>query len=141
MPILTEENLELVRKAIGVELTEDDLPDNVIALPIYQGRAETWATKIDPQIADRVDEELQQAQNAIAFKTAAFLVTAMPFLTEETFGVREGYRRQEVDTQKLAEALASAAQAELDAYLNPDGGSASTSFLPAFTVASGYRGR
>ncbi|HMV50853.1 MAG TPA: hypothetical protein PLD20_24410 [Blastocatellia bacterium] len=145
MPILAEENFEAVRMAIAVELSEDDLPNAVIALPIYQGVAERWARSVDSTIETRLqngtEDEKAAALNGVIFKTASLLVSALPFLQREEFGPGEGFTRQKVDKGQLAESLAARAAAELDSYLNPGGNTTTAAFLPAFAVAPGYRGR
>lgn len=146
MPILAEENFDAVRMAIAIELTEGDLPNAVIMLPIYQGVAERWARGIDPTIETRLqtgtDDQKTAALNAVIFKTASLLVSALPFLQREEFGPGEGFTRQKVDKGELAQSLAARAAAELDSYLNPDGNNSKTAaFLPVFSVAPGYRGR
>lgn len=145
MAILAEEDLDAVRWAIAVELTADDLPNHVITLPIYQGVAERWAKSVDPTIEDRLangtQDQKNAALNAVIFKTASLLVSALPFLQREDFGPGEGFTRQKVDKGELAESLAARAAAELDSYLNPGGTTTSAAFLPAFAVAPGYRGR
>ncbi len=140
MPIIGEEQYDAVRKAISLDLTEDEIGAEVIALGIYQGAAERWATLADPQIATRANAELEAAQNAVVLKTASLLVAALPFLEREEFGIGEGFTRQKMDRAKTAEQLAERAQAELDSYLNT-GATASATFLPVFAVGTGGRGR
>lgn len=142
--ILGEPDFELVRKAIGVEIKERALPNSTIALSIYRGAAERWARATDPNLETNLagdNEDIKAAiVNAVALKTASLLVIAFPFLTQETFGRGSGFTRQAIDKEQLAESLASRASDELQSYLNP-GGTSTASFLPAFTVAPGYRGQ
>lgn len=141
MAILGQEHFDAIRKAISLELTAKEIPDEVIALPIYQGTAERWAALIDPAIATRQNAELEAAQNAVILKTASLLVAALPILEREEFGPGEGFTRQKVDRAKTAEQLASRAQSELDSYLLGADSTASATFLPVFAVGSGGRGR
>lgn len=140
--ILHEEDFEMVRKAIGVEVKARILPSPTIALPIYQGAAERWARETDPNLDENLTDEkkAQVIKNAVALKTASLLVIAFPFLMQEQFGRGSGFTRQAVDRDQLAESLASRAGDELNSYLNP-GGNSTASFLPAFALASGRRGQ
>lgn len=142
--ILSEDNLEMVRKAIGVEVDARVLPDSTIGLPIYQGAAERWARGLDSTLDTKLagsDEDIKAAIiNAVALKTASLLVMAFPFLTQEQFGHGSGFTRQTINKEQLAESLASRAVEEINSYLNPTGTPASA-FLPAFTVARSCRGR
>lgn len=140
MPILSEEHYDAIRKAIAVELDADDLPDTTISLSIYLGAAERWALAADPDIATRQGSQLEAAQNAVIFKCASLLVPAVPFLEQESFAVGEGFRRQRVDKDDLAQTLAVRAQSELDSYLLT-GSSTGATYLPVFCVGPGYRGR
>lgn len=140
MPVLSEEHYDAIRKAIAVELDADDLPDTTISLSIYLGAAERWAAAADPDIDTRQGAELEAAQNAVIFKCASLLVPAVPFLEQESFAVGEGFRRQRVDKEELAQTLAVRAQAELDSYLAA-GSSTGATYLPVFCTAPGYRGR
>lgn len=140
MPVIAEEQYDAIRKAISLELTADEIADEVIALSIYQGTAERWAALIDTEIATRTGAELEAAQNAVVLKTASLLVAALPFLEREEFGQGEGFTRQKMDRAKTAEQLAARAQAELDSYLSA-GSTATSTFLPVFAVGSGGRGR
>lgn len=140
MPILGQQHYDAIRKAISLELTTDEIADEVIALSIYQGTAERWVALIDPGIATRTGTELQAVQNAVILKTASLLVAALPFLEREEFGPGEGFTRQKMDRAKTAEQLAARAQAELDSYLNA-GSTATSTFLPVFAAGSGGRGR
>ena len=140
MPILGEEDFDSIRLAISTDLTEDDLPDTTIALPIYLGAAERWAKSVDPSIDTRTDDKLEAAQNAVALKTASLLIVALPILQREEFALGEGYTRQKVDTDQVSKSLAARAQAELDSYLNA-GSTTTATYLPAFTVAAGNRGQ
>lgn len=141
MAILGEEHYDAIRKAISLELTDKEIPDTVIALPIYQGTAERWAALIDSQIVTRTDAQKEAAENAVILKTASLLVAALPILEREEFGPGEGFTRQRVDRQKLSEQLAARAQAELDSYLISADSTTTATFLPVFAVGGGRRGQ
>jgi hypothetical protein len=141
-PILDANDYAMVRAAIGVEVDARALPDDIIALPIYQGAAEIWAHGLDEDWAARTGDERTALKCGVALKTASLLVTAMPFLIEETFGRTQGFRRQEVDIDKLAAFLNSRASGFLLGYLDPgyDVATEVAYAMPAtFTVGHGYR--
>lgn len=145
MVILMTPDCESVRKAIGIEVTTAQLPDAVIALAIYEGAASLWAKTVDPDVMAKVaggtDDQKAHITNAVVLKTASLLVKAFPFLEEESFGLGHNFKRAKVDKEVLSDSLASRAYEEMAAYLNTDTTKPSVAFIPAFTVAPGYRGR
>ena len=145
MVILTNPDLESVRKAIGIEVTTTQLPDATIALAIYEGAAALWAKSVDPDVmttfANGTTDQKQHITNAVILKTASLLVRAFPFLQEESFGLGHSFKRAAVDKEALSDSLASRAYEEMSAYLNTDTTKPSVAYIPAFAVAPGYRGR
>lgn len=100
---------EQVRKAIDADLTADTLPNDVIALDIYQGEA---LSQIETAVAAL--SEQQQTDNAATIKRAAILLTGsliapkIKIVTSETL---EGDRFtfQNKDLVKIADDLNSSA--------------------------------
>lgn len=100
---------EQVRKSIDVTLTADALPNEIIALDIYQGEA---ISQILSAVAALTDE--QKTANAAAIKRAAILLTGsliapkIKVLTSETL---EGDRFtfQSKDLAKISSDLAASA--------------------------------
>lgn len=146
MAILDTENYPAVRAAIDISLSEKNLPDEIIALSIYQGAAENWVIDRDanaetyaPAGAAPSATKWARVQNAAIYKTAALICPAVPNITRDDFGPNESYTRKAMDFDKRAEELTDLASAELAAYLETD---PVTSQMPTFfTVGPGYRGR
>jgi hypothetical protein len=137
--ILTTAEYPEIRAVISLDVDQKALPNDVIALDPYQGEAERWAVRLDPQAATRTGATLRQLKTAIVFKIASFVVKAMPQLIEENFKVGEGFKRQSVDVDARAEDLAQRAADAMAAYLSPT--PATKSIPTLFTTAPGRRGR
>lgn len=138
MSLLSASDYPAIRAALDVSLKATALPDAVIALPIYQGAAESEVLARDPEAENRSGAALQRVVNAAIFLTAAYLASALPTITAETVG-RYSYQR-DTDWGARAAELRQRADAELAAVLTPD---AAARPLPPgmFAVASGRRGR
>lgn len=146
MAILDIENYPAVRAAIDISISEKNLPDEVIALSIYQGAAERWVLDRDadaetyaPAGAAADAAKWARIQNAAIYRTAALICPAVPNITRDDFGPNESYTRKAMDYERRAEELTDLASAELASYLQAD---PVTSQMPTFfTVGPGYRGR
>lgn len=136
--ITTPDDIDGVRKAIDIRLTIATLPDAVISLPIYVGAAERWVRQRDPNLASRVDDELDAAKLAATYYAAALLIDALPqMLSETTISYR--YQMAEFNVDARRARLLSMADAALD-YLDPGNADTIAGFF-GFDVACGDRGR
>lgn len=146
MAILDSENYPAIRAAIDISLSERNLPDEIIALSIYQGTGERWVLDRDsdaesyaPAGAAPDATKWARVQNAAIYKVASLICPAVPNITRDDFGPDESYTRKAMDLDRRAEELGDMASAELAAYLETD---PVASQLPTFfTVGPGYRGR
>ena len=140
MAILDLGQYEAVRKAIHTAVDESLLPPEVIALPIYQGRAERDVLLRDPLAASytAADAAYQTVRRAVIYRTAALLAPALPQLLEERFPNGHSYRFERFDGEARAAYLTALAETELDSYLLP---TVTPVPLFGFTTAPGNRRR
>jgi hypothetical protein len=66
-----------VRAAINISLTEADLSNDTIGLPIYSGAALLEVKRRDPSWASRTGDALMRLSNAANLITAALLLPAL----------------------------------------------------------------
>lgn len=133
-----------VRAALDVSLDITNLPDSVIALDIYRGRATDWVISRNPAAASwsgSVDAPSIAIRRACILATAALLAPSLPWLIQETFEHQVSYKRQETDLQMLVSDLWSQANAQIDLSLPDDGVVTTGGGKPFFTVARGRRGQ
>jgi hypothetical protein len=114
--ILSADDYPAIRASIFLNLKRSDLPDDTIALPIYQGAAEAEVLARDPGAAERTGDDLERVKRAAMLLTAARIAPALrlpqqytEYQGEQNFGKWDGTARA---LQLRAEALA-----EIDAYL------------------------
>lgn len=138
MPILTAPDFPAVRAAIDLSLDATVVPDATIALPIFQGLAETQVLARDPLAAGRVDPDLTHIKNAAIYLTAALLVASLPQIIQEDFAKDYRYVKQPVDREALAALLRARADDEIDAVLDPNGLSSERPSM--FALGHGTRG-
>ena len=138
MAILTSADYPTIRAAIEVTLSSEQLPDAVIAMPIYVEAAEAEIARRVPDALESTDPVvIATLKRAAIYLTAALIAPAVPRLTSERYG-DQAYGREATDYQALAQALRNKVDDEL-ATLDPVAG---TPVMPMmFTLASGRRGR
>jgi hypothetical protein len=136
MAILTTAEYPAIRAAIDVSLTSKQLPDTIIGLDIYKGRAESEVIRVYSTAETETDpEKISHITNAAVLIAASLLVKSVPFLTRETFGNYQ-YQRARIDLDVLAANLRAQADDELAQLTSTD----ITENMPTFfTVAPGYR--
>lgn len=115
--ILTDQDYESVRQAIDTTLDDVSLPDDTIALSIFQGRAELECMEQDPAWNTRTGAALQHLRNAAILFTAAYIVTSLSRNDSEVFGQRYQFKRTLLSASVLASSLQAQAQSEMDAIL------------------------
>jgi hypothetical protein len=134
-----------VRASIDVSLDISNLPDDVIALPMYRDEAERWVTTMNPMAATYLPgtPEYLKTQVAAIYACAALILPAVPNLTSESYGTEFRYTRKELDMNAMQNQLWSRA---MTALRSAQGG---TGVVPAdekppvrfvFTLARGRRG-
>ena len=134
--LLTVSLYPQVRAALGVLIDDTLLPDSVIAMDLYAGRAQTWLEERDSQWATRTGSARQHLVNAVVLRCAGLLATAMPAMTAEKIGDEYSYSGQAPDWQERAGALLSDAESEVQAVIATDDDEAATAYMPTFfTVA------
>jgi hypothetical protein len=107
-----------IRSAIDLAIDDEALPDDVISLPIFLGRARVNVKYQDVLWRTRTGDEWQHLVNATVYFTAAYLVLPLVRNDQETFGTRWAFKRTLIDPETLSTTLAGIAQTELDAVLN-----------------------
>ncbi len=83
MPLLTDADYPAIRAAIDIELAVEDVPDDVIALPIYAGSGEAAVLALVPGAADLTGDDAERVKLAAILFTAALLVERLPRYVEE----------------------------------------------------------
>ena len=140
MGLLTVADFDQIRKAIDTDLTEEELPDEVIALPIYLGAAEAQVAARLPNVETLSGTALIAARNAIVYATAALLAPIFPQMRAASLGAYR-YDVYALNPEKLAEVLRDKASSQMD-MADTLGGTATVAKLPPiFVVAPGRRGR
>ncbi len=140
MAILSADDFVSVRGALDTSIEADDLPDALIALPIYAGRAEMLLLQRDPLAATRVGTDALHIRLAAIFFTASLIAPAIPAITRFQAGSitdRTMYDRT-IDWNARASDLKAQADAEIDAVLDAGFEDDADRFI-AFTTAGGGR--
>jgi hypothetical protein len=136
--LVTTAQYPAVRAAIDVTLTADALPDSVIGLTIFAGKAErdaiARATNGAAIVASTAGDDFDRLRDVAILLCAALVVPALPQITQESVGQRDyEYRAVAVDPLKRAAQLRAEAAVIL-AALN------GTRLIPTqFTLATGGR--
>ena len=84
-PFIDATFFDSIRRAIDPELDSEVLPDDVIADPVYLGRAARRILQLDPLAETRTGDEEDAIQMATVFQTAAYLVTVLTQVIQEQF--------------------------------------------------------
>lgn len=139
MSILSLADYPAIRAALDTSLDRSALPDDTIALDIYQGAAEREVQERDPDWATRSGADALRLRAAAVFLTAARLAGAVIRVTSVNVQSRDlSYSRPVFDPAQKAAELRALAEQELTAVLTP---SADTSGRPTmFSLASSRRG-
>lgn len=90
-----------VRRLVGMWLTPEELPDSVIADPVYLGVAEAQVGLLVPNWATH--PQLDLIKIATAYLTASLLVPAMPDITSETWNGEHTYIKESRDLLALSD--------------------------------------
>lgn len=144
--IISQSDYVAVRAALDLTLDSTILPDSLIALPIYEGVAESDVMAEDTLWTSHIlDTSLggagQHVKNAVIYHCAALLALAMSNSVESEALPGGGYHytRDKIDWEARHHHLDSQADRELEAVLavnQPDTGAMPT----MFSLARGGRG-
>jgi hypothetical protein len=84
-PFIDATYFDSIRRAIDPELDSEVLTDEVIADPVYLGRAAQRILSLDPLAESRTGNEEDAIQMATVFQTAAYLVPVLTQVLTEQF--------------------------------------------------------
>jgi hypothetical protein len=132
-----------IRAALDVSLDITNVPDAVIALDIYLGRATEWVVDHNPAAASyvgAVDAPSRALRRACILATAALIAPSVPWLVQEAFENQHSYKRQVMDLGMLVADLWSQANDQINLSLPLDEAATTGGGKPFFTTASGRRG-
>jgi len=138
--VITLSDAPSIRAAILVDLQDHQLPDDIIALPIYLDRANDLIVERDPDAETRTGSELKRIRRAAVFICAALLCPAVSRATSVSIQTRDvSYSRPAFDATQRAAELMAMAEDEIQAVLAP---SDETPGRPTmFALAAGRRGQ
>ena len=129
-----------IRAALGVLVDANLVPDPIIAMDLFAGRAQTWIEETDPDWATRTGADRQHLVLAGVLRCAGLLAAAMPNITAETFGAEYSYSGKAPDWEARSAGLLADAETEIQTVLS-DADTALTASMPTlFTVARPYTG-
>lgn len=133
--LLTVQTYPSIRAALGLLVDSNLLPDSIIQMELYAGRAQSWIESEDPAWATRTGADRQHLVNAAVLRCAGLLANIMPALTSETMpGGEYNYSAQPTDWPARAAALMADADDEMQAVVAP--GSTTPAAMPVmFTSA------
>ena len=145
--IISSDDYPSVRAALDITLDTTTLPDSLIALPIFEGVAETDVMAEDTQwqlhvantdVNGNVDPAIgQHLRNAVIYHCAALLALSMADNVDSEALPGGGYRytRSRIDWEERHKHLDSQADRELEALIavnQPDTGAMPTMFTLGF---------
>ena len=140
MPLLTQNDYPAIRAALDVGLSAAQVPDALLARPVYHPAAEAEVLRRLPVAeSDLTAPQRERARRVAMFLTAALLAGALPTITQTDFADLS-VRRQVPNAAERAATLRAQAEVELAALIE-ELGEVDTSIPMFFTLAPGYRGR
>lgn len=120
MALLTSEHYGQIRAALDVELTEQDLPDDVIGMSIYLEAANADVLNRDPDAETRTGDDRARVVRAAIYFCAARLAPAIVRVTSLSVVTRDlSYQRATFDPMQRAADLRALAEKELSELLTP----------------------
>lgn len=140
MTLITSADYDSIRKAIDLDLTATDLPNEVIGLDVFHGAAEREVIARHPTAADETGDDLKRVQAAVIYLVAARLAPTVVRKTSISVQTRDAsYSRPAFDGQKRAAELRGLAEVELQEVIQPSAVAPSRPTM--FALASGTRGK
>lgn len=141
MNLLTPSLYPQVRAALGILVDDSLLPDSIISMDLYSGRAQAWIEDSDPSWASRTGSDRQHLINAVILRCAGLIAIAMPGFTQERFGPDEyQYTADSPKWNDRAAQLMAEADGELQTVLTDPTVSLTATMPTFFTVARPYTG-
>ena len=138
MAILGIDDYSEIRAAILSDLEEHDLPDSLVGLDIYVGRAEAEIVERDPDAASRTGADGNRVRRATIYLAAALLCPAIERKTRVQIQTRDvSYSRASFDARVRAAELRGMADDELAQVLTGSSPTRPT----MFARAPGTRGK
>lgn len=136
--LLTVGTYPSIRAALGLLVDSNLLPDSIIQLELYAGRAQSWLETKDPLWATRTGADRVRLTNAVVLRCAGLLASVMPSLTAESFAGEYNYSAQPVDWAARAAALMADAEDEVQQVIAAEE-DVSTATMPVmFSSAKPY---
>jgi hypothetical protein len=140
MAILTPGDYPQVRAAIDAELQESGLPDQIIGMDIYSGRADARVLQLDPDAETRTGTDRDHVRRAAIFFCAAYLVPRVVRATSVNTQTRDlSIQKNLYDPDKLMADLEAAANDEIAQVLTPE--DTTPNRFTMFARSSGTRGK
>ena len=136
--LLTVQTYPSIRAALGVLVDSNLLPDPIIQLDIYAGRAQSWLESKDPLWVTRTGADRQRLTNAVVLRCAGLLASVMPSLTAESFAGEYNYSAQPVDWTARAAALMADAEDEVQQVIAAEEDVSTANMPVMFTSAKPY---
>ena len=134
--LLTVQTYPMIRAALGVLVDSNLLPDSIIQMDLYAGRAQTWVESRDPSWATRTGADRQHLVNAAVLRCAGLLAPTMPALSSESFLGEYKYDANPVDWDARGQALLAEAENEVQEVIAVTDEEALTSTMPTFFTAA-----
>lgn len=148
MALIGSEHYPSIRALIDTSLSEGALPDSIIRMDLYAGRAEDWVIEQDanallylPNESQANTTKAKRVQRAAQLYCAALLCPVIPNVTREDFESNEGVTRKAMDYDARAQQLMSEANEEMLKLTETTPLDVANVLPTLFTVAPGYRGR
>lgn len=140
MSIISSSDFDSIRKAIDLDLTASDLPNEVIGLDVFHGAAEREVIARHPNAASETGDDLKRVQSAVIYLTAARIAPTVVRKTSISIQTRDSsYSRPAFDGQKRAKELRGLAEIELQEVIAPSATAPSRPTM--FALANGTRGK
>lgn len=136
--LLTVQTYPSIRAALGVLVDSNLLPDTIIQMDLYAGRAQSWLESKDPLWATRTGADHQHLVNAVVLRCAGLLASVMPSLTAEAFAGEYNYSAQPVDWTARAAALMADAEDEVQQVIAAEEDVSTANMPVMFTSAKPY---
>lgn len=137
--LITEADYDTIRKAIDITVDENMLPDDVIALPIYQGAAIRQVLYRDSSAESLTGTALERVQSAAFLFCAALIAPAMTGKMVNSLAIQTrdlNFSRPPYNGIKRAEELLAMAEGELDAAFVATGPDALVAGVLTYDFAS-----
>lgn len=137
--LLTVQTYPSIRAALGVLVDSNLLPDSIIQMDLYAGRAQAWLETKDPLWATRTGADHQHLVNAVVLRCAGLLASVMPALTAESFkGGEYNYSAEPVDWTARGAALMADAEDEVQQVIAAEEDVSTANMPVMFTSAKPY---